>query len=145
MSLLCLAPTHCNTLQRTATHCSTPQHTVIHCITLQHTATHCSTRQHTATQIILHSVFAVSCPNILQHAATQLFLHSVFAVSCPSFEAPMVLARTSTFTSGQSFEVFWKRTRFVPLFQEKKAVFDKTGSLERHGRTHSLHSLSCEK
>ena len=59
VTLRCVVPGRCNTLQHTATHCNTLQHTATHCNTLQHNAAHCNILQRIATH-----------RNILQHTST---------------------------------------------------------------------------
>jgi len=65
---MCVAATHCNTLQHTATRCNTLQHAATRCNTLQHAATRCNTLQHAATHCNMPQHTATRC-NTLQHTA----------------------------------------------------------------------------
>ena len=66
---------------------------------------------------------------LIQARLYQMIVRSVFAVSCPSCGAPWALTETLASWSDEPRADSLEISRFPPSFLGKMAVFDKTDSL----------------
>ena len=102
LSVLCLAPRHCNTLQHASSHydknidlCHTASPTLsLLCLslapnnTMQHTATHCHTLQHTVSHSFTPHHTATHCTT-LQHPASYMYTYTYVYIHTSEWVMPL--------------------------------------------------------